>query len=107
MKKNKSLIALLFGIAIPTIIMPIISDIVEIIDNFSEIIKGYEIKKITKLNIENTKLAEELETLQTPCDTNAIGFEVPSEEYIYGDECQCDDCKKETTIADRCPIGFN
>ena len=32
MIKNKSLIALLFGIAIPTVIMPIISDIVEIID---------------------------------------------------------------------------
>jgi len=88
MIKNKSLIALLFGIAIPTVIMPIISDIVEIIDNFSEIIKGYEIKKITKLNIENTKLAEELEVLQTPVATQAIGYEIPSEEdYCEEEEC--------------------
>lgn len=86
--KNKSLIALLIGFAIPTVIMPIISGLVEVAENQIEIVKGGQIKKITKINIENTQLAEELENLNTPVATSAIGFEVPSEyeEYVYEEE---------------------
>ena len=105
--KNKSLIALLVGFSIPTIIMPIASSLVELAEGYIEIAKGGQVKRITEINIENTKLSNELEELQSPIATSAIGYKVPSSEYIYGDECQCDDCKKETTIADRCPIGFN
>ena len=94
--KNKSLIALLLGFSIPTIIMPIASSVVELVEGQIEIAKGGQIKKITKINIENTKLQQELEELQTPVGTSCIGYEVPSTEYIYGEEC---DCNKN-------PIGF-
>lgn len=89
--KNKSLIALLIGFAIPTVIMPIVSGLVEVAENQIEIAKGGQIKKITKINIENTQLAEELENLNTPVATNAIGFEIPSdyEEYVYEEEEEC------------------
>lgn len=83
--KNKSLVALMIGLAIPTIVYPIIGEIVEVIINFFEIIKGGQIKKITEINIENTKLAEELESNNEYSVSNAIGFEVPNieeEEYI-------------------------
>ena len=83
--KNKSMIALLVGFSIPLVFMPILNDIVEIICNQCEIIKGSQIKKITEINIENTKLAEELENSEDYSVTNAIGFEIPNteeEEYI-------------------------
>ena len=85
--KNKSLIALLVGFSIPLVFMPILNDIVEIVCNQCEIIKGSQIKKITKINIENSKLQEELEVAQEPINTNVIGFEVPDvEEYDEYDE---------------------
>lgn len=90
--KNKSLIALLAGFSMPIVIIPLINGIMELIEGVFEIIKGGQIKKITEINIENTKLAEELETLQTPYATSAIGFEVPSEEEyeVYEDDsCSC------------------
>ena len=46
--KNKSIIALLVGFSIPLVFMPILNDIVEIVCNQCEIIKGSQIKKITK-----------------------------------------------------------
>lgn len=79
------MIALLVGFSIPLVFMPILNDIVEIICNQCEIIKGSQIKKITEINIENTKLAEELENSEDYSVTNAIGFEIPNteeEEYI-------------------------
>ena len=57
--------------------------------------------------IEIAYIQAKLEDDLQPVGTSAIGYEVPSTEYIYGDECQCDDCKTEQTITDRCPIGFN
>lgn len=98
--KNKSLIALLVGFSIPTVIMPILNSLVEVAEGQFEIIKGGQIKKITEINIDNTKLQQELEELQQPICTNAIGYEVPNEGWVYGDECQ----NKETN---KCPVGFH
>lgn len=90
--KNKSLVALLVGLLIPTVIAPVLGEIAEVVINFFEIIKGGQIKRITEINIENTKLAAELENEECECCTNAIGFEVPSvtedddDEEYYEDE---------------------
>ena len=106
--KNKSLIALLVGFSIPTIVMPIMSSLVELAEGQIEIAKGGQVRRITEINIENTKLQNELEEISSPIATSAIGYEVPSTEYIYGDECHDDNCNcNEKTITDRCPIGFN
>lgn len=76
------------GLAIPTIVYPIVEEVVEIAVSGLEIIKGKEVKKITEMNIENAKLAAELDS-ESECDccTNAIGFEVPDvTEYEDDDE---------------------
>ena len=49
--KNRSLIALLVGFSIPTIIMPIASSLVELAEGQIEIAKGGQVKKITQINI--------------------------------------------------------
>ena len=106
--KNKNLIALLVGFSIPTIVMPIMSSLVELVEGQIEIAKGGQVKRITEINIENTKLQNELEEIASPIATNAIGYEVPNTEYIYGDECHDNNCDcNEKAITDRCPIGFN
>ena len=45
--KNKSLIALLVGFSIPTVIMPILNSLVEVAEGQFEIIKGGQIKHET------------------------------------------------------------
>lgn len=97
MKKDKNLIALLIGIAIPIAIMPILNSFVEIIEGFAEIIKGHQIKSITKINIDNVQLQQKLEELQEPVASNVIGYEIPNDEYIYGDECK-KDCSDNTKV---------
>ena len=52
--KNKSLIALLVGFSIPTIVMPIMSSLVELAEGQIEIAKGGQVRRITEINIENT-----------------------------------------------------
>lgn len=84
--KNKSLVALLVGLLIPTVIAPVLGEIAEVVINFFEIIKGGQIKRITEINIENTKLATELNKGEEDyCVSNAIGFEIPS--CCDEDEC--------------------
>lgn len=87
--KNKSLVVLLVGLLIPTVVAPVLGEIAEVVINFFEIIKGGQIKRITEINIENTKLAKQLEDEDDYSVTNAIGFEVPSvddEEEYYEEE---------------------
>lgn len=94
MMKNKTLIVFTLGLAIPTLIYPLVEELSDIAVSALEIVKGSQIKRITEINIENTKLAKELEDNQEECEcfTNAIGFEVPSitddedDEEYYGDD---------------------
>lgn len=82
------------GLAIPTVIYPIVEEVVDIATSGLEIIKGSQVKRITEINIENAKLAAKLEEESEECDccTNAIGFEVPDvteyedDEEYYEDE---------------------
>lgn len=103
---------ILIGIAIGVIsvmfVIPILQQLESVIVNLLEIINGYSTRNVTKRNAEIAYIQAKLEDDLQPVGTGAIGFEVPSTEYIYGDECQDDDCdcKKNQAIADRCPIGF-
>lgn len=102
---------ILIGIAIGVIsvmfVIPILQQLESVVVNLLEIINGYSTRNVTKRNAEIAYIQAKLEDDLQPVGTSAIGYEVPSTEYIYGDECQCDDCKKEQTTTDRCPIGFN
>ena len=59
MMKNKTLIAFTLGLAIPTLIYPLVEELSDIAVSALEIIKGSQVKRITEINIENTKLAIE------------------------------------------------
>ena len=102
---------ILIGIAIGVVgvmfVIPIIQQLQSVIVNALEMINGYTTRNVTKRNAEISLIQAEVEEKLQPVGTSCMGFEVPNDEYIYGDECQCDDCKKEQTITDRCPIGFN
>lgn len=102
---------ILIGIAIGVIsvmfVIPILQQLESVVVNALEVINGYTTRNVTKRNAEISYIQAKVEDDLQPVGTSAIGYEVPSTEYIYGDECQCDDCKKEQTITDRCPIGFN
>ena len=102
---------ILIGIAIGVIsvmfVIPILQQLESVVVNLLEIINGYSTRNVTKRNAEIAYIQSKLEDDLQPVGTSAIGYEVPSTEYIYRDECQRDNCKKEQTITDRCPIGFN
>ena len=96
---------ILIGIAIGVVgvifAIPIIQQLQSVIVNALEIINGYATRNVTKRNAEISLIQAEVEEKLQPVGTSCMGFEVPNDECIYGDECD----KK--TITDRCPIGFN
>lgn len=101
------LIGIAIGVLSVMFVIPILQQLESVVVNLLEIINGYSTQNVTKRNAEIAYIQAKLEDDLQPVGTNVIGYEVPSTEYIYGDECHCDDCKKEQTITDRCPIGFN
>ena len=101
----------LIGIAIGVIgvmfVIPVMQQLESVIVNALEILNGYSTRNVTKRNAEIQLIQAEVEDKLQPVGTSCMGFEVPSTEYVYGDECQDDDCNcHNDTIADRCPIGF-
>lgn len=101
------LIGIAIGIISVMFVMPILQQLQSVIINLLEIINGYATRNITKRNAEISYIQAKLEDDLQPVGTSAIGYEVPNEGYIYGDECQKDDCDCQNhTITDRCPIGF-
>lgn len=95
---------ILIGIAIGVVgvmfAIPIMQQLQSVIVNVLEIINGYATRNVTKRNAEISLIQAEVEEKLQPVGTSCMGFEVPNDEYIYGDEC-------DKTITDRCPIGFN
>ena len=98
---------ILIGIAIGVIsamfVIPIIQQFESVIVNALEVINGYSTRNVTKRNAEISLIQAEVEDKLQPVGTSCIGYEVPDTEYIYGDECQKDNCN---AITDRCSIGF-
>lgn len=82
---------LLFGIVIGIIavifVIPVIQQLESVVINALEVINGYTTRNVTKRNAEIQIIQSETEDKLSPISTNAIGFEVPNSEYIYGDEC--------------------
>ena len=99
------LIGIAIGVTSVMFVIPILQQLESVIVNLLEIINGYSTRNVTKRNAEISYIQAKVEDDLQSVGTSVIGYEVPSTEYIYGDEC--DDCKKEQTITDRCPIGFN
>lgn len=95
---------ILIGIAIGVVgvmfAIPIMQQLQSVIVNSLEIINGYATRNVTKRNAEISLIQAEVEEKLQPVGTSCMGFEVPNDEYVYGDEC-------DKTITDRCPIGFN
>ena len=95
---------ILIGIAVGVVgvmfAIPIMQQLQSVIVNALEIINGYATRNVTKRNAEISLIQAEVEEKLQPVGTSCMGFEVPNDEYIYGDEC-------DKTITDRCPIGFN
>lgn len=85
------LVGIALGILAMILIIPIIQQISSVVVNVLEIINGYATRNVTKRNAEIEMIQAEVEDKLQPVGTNAIGFEAPSCEYIYGDECNCSD----------------
>ena len=101
------LVGIAIGVVSVMFVIPILQQLESVIVNLLEIINGYSTRNVTKRNAEIAYIQSKLEDDLQPIGTSAMGFEVPNDGYIYGDECQDDcDCNKNQTIADRCPIGF-
>ena len=103
---------ILIGIAIGVIsvmfVIPIIQQLESVIVNALEVINGYSTRNVTKRNAEISLIQSEVEDKLQPVGTSCIGYEVPDTEYIYGDECDNQNCHdNKNMITDRCPIGFN
>lgn len=94
------LIGLAIGVIGVMFVIPIMQQLSSVIVNALEVINGYTTRNVTKRNAEINLIQAEVEDKLQPVGTSCMGFEIPNDEYIYGDECDKD------SIADRCPIGF-
>lgn len=99
------LIGIAVGVLSVMFVIPILQQLESVVVNALEILNGYSTKNVTKRNAEIQLIQAEVEDKLQPVGTSCMGFEVPDTGYIYGDECQDDNCDCHT-IADRCPIGF-
>ena len=102
---------ILIGIAIGVIsvmfVIPILQQLESVAVNVLEIINGYATRNVTKRNAEIAYIQAKLEDDLQPVGTSVMGFEVPNDGYVYGDECQDDDCDcNNHKTTDRCTIGF-
>lgn len=78
----KKIIIFIFGMLTTLAFIPIIESLVEIVLCSLEPLKAKSTKKVLKINKEINELQSELE----PIDTQAIGFEIPSDEEYYDEE---------------------
>lgn len=93
------LVGISIGILGVMFFIPIIQQLESVIVNALEVINGYTTRNVTKRNSEIQIIQAETEDKIQPVSTSAIGYEVPSSEYIYGDECR--------KIPDKSNVGFH
>jgi hypothetical protein len=89
------LIGIIIGVVGITFVIPILQQLSSVVVNLLEVINGYSTRNVTKRNAEITLIQSEVEDKTTPIATNVMGYEVPNEGWIYGDECKT-----------KTPIGF-
>lgn len=89
------LIGIIIGVVGVLFVIPILQQLSSVVVNLLEVINGYSTRNVTKRNAEITLIQSEVENKTTPIDTNVIGYEVPNEGWIYGNECKTKN-----------PIGF-
>lgn len=82
------LIGIAIGIISVMFVMPILQQLESVVVNALEVINGYTTRSVTKRNAEIQYIQAKVEEDLQPVATNAIGYEVPDIEYIYGDECE-------------------
>lgn len=85
------LIGIIIGVASVTFVIPILQQLESVIVNALEVINGYTTRSVTRKNADIQIIQAEMEDKIQPVATSAIGFEAPTSEYIYGDECNCSD----------------
>jgi hypothetical protein len=101
---------LLVGIAIGVIailfIIPVLQQLESVIVNLLEVINGYTTRNVTERNAEIAYIQSSVEEALQEHNTQCIGFEMPSSEYIYGDECK-DSCNCNSQITNSVNVGFH
>ena len=85
------LIGVAVGVLSVMLIMPVLQQISSVLVNALEVINGYTTRSVTRKNADIQIIQAEMEDKIQPVATSAIGFEAPTSEYIYGDECNCSD----------------
>ena len=89
------LFGIMFGAVGVTFIIPVLQQLSSVVVNLLEVINGYSTRNVSKRNAEISIIQAEAEEKTSPVSTQAIGYEVPTDDYIYGDECKTKN-----------PIGF-
>lgn len=85
----KNLKCFILGAVSIILLLPILESITDIACGWLETLKAINTKKVLRLNKEIEDLQEELEPIQT----QAIGFQVDSEEYCEEDDWEEEDRK--------------
>ena len=86
-KDNKA-IPFVCGMLMVVVVVPVASSIGELCCQWIEDMKAIAIEKTSKRNIRISRLQKKLEEEETPTSSNAIGFEIPEAEEVYGDYCK-------------------
>lgn len=89
MKKNSPLYFFLFGILFYEIILPILSNITEVINGHCQLLQGKQAVKMTEYNEKVRKYKASLE--ETEIDTSVIGFSIPNSNYDENEEEEDDE----------------
>ena len=84
MKKHSPLYFFLFGILFYEIILPILSNIADVINGFCQLVQGKQAVKMTEYNEKVRAYKESLEKGDEK--TSVIGFTVSNEDYDYDEE---------------------
>ncbi len=85
------LIGIIIGVASVTFVIPILQQLESVVVNALEVINGYSTRNVTERNAEIALIQKQVEDATTPVSTSVIGYEVPTDDMIYGDECKCSD----------------
>lgn len=88
LKNNTPLIGFVLGILTVVTFVPIATSFAELVCQWFEYLKTKPIEKTSKKNIKIARLQRKLEEESMPTNTQAIGFEMPQQEELYGDYCR-------------------
>lgn len=91
MKENKTLLSYILGMISIIALIPLIESLVEVICGYIELLKIHSTKSVLKGN----KDILDLQVEQSPVDSVAMGFQIPSEDDdFYDDDDELEDVKK-------------